>query len=175
MNGTAVTEYETGELSAIVGSVFQNPRSQFFNMDTTGEVVFGCENLGLPVEEIHQRVKNTAYELGIEKLMDKDIFKLSGGEKQRLSIAAALVKDCPVMFLDEPTSGLDYENMKCIADILKELAEKGRTIFVITHDYELLLAACTRIIKIENMKITRDIKLTREILPELQAFFNILL
>jgi energy-coupling factor transporter ATP-binding protein EcfA2 len=73
-----------------VGSVFQNPRSQFFNLDTTNEIAFGCENLGISREEILQRIKKTAKDLQIERLLNRNIFSLSGGEKMLLAIASAI-------------------------------------------------------------------------------------
>ena len=67
----------------IVGSVFQNPRSQFFNVDTTSEITFGCENLGQLAETIRARLERTVRDFRLEKLMDRNIFHLSGGEKQK--------------------------------------------------------------------------------------------
>jgi energy-coupling factor transport system ATP-binding protein len=87
--GRDVTRTQPDGLAYIVGSVFQNPRSQFFNLDTTGELAFGCENLGMPPVEIRERVKSTVAALGIERLLDRDIFALSGGEKQLIAIASA--------------------------------------------------------------------------------------
>ena len=67
--GRDVDDLEDWELSSLTGSVFQNPRTQFFNLDTTGEIAFGMENLGVPREEMHRRVRDVVRELGIECLM----------------------------------------------------------------------------------------------------------
>jgi energy-coupling factor transport system ATP-binding protein len=121
------------ELASIVGSVFQNPRSQFFNPDTTGEIAFGCENLGLPPAEIKERVHNAAKTLGIEKLLDRDIFTLSGGEKQLVAIASAYALSPDIFVFDEPSSNLDWNACKELALLMKMLKEQGKTIVIAEH------------------------------------------
>ena len=64
------------------GTVFQNPRSQFFHIDTDGELAFACENMGLPQDEILKRVSKTVERFNLQSLMGRNLFKLSGGEKQ---------------------------------------------------------------------------------------------
>ena len=83
VNGRSVQERELYESVLQVGTVFQNPRSQFYNVDTTGELAFGCENRGLPEKEIYARIDDTVRRFGIEKLMDRNIFRLS--ERSRKS------------------------------------------------------------------------------------------
>ena len=95
------------DIAALTGSVFQNPKSQFFNLDTTGELVFGCENLGIPREQIQQRLEKTKRDLQLDNLMDRDIFELSGGEKQQIACASCYTADPQVFVLDEPSSNLD--------------------------------------------------------------------
>ena len=73
------------QLARKVGSVFQNPKSQFFNLDTDSELAFGLENAGCPPEEIHARVAETVEALGLESLCGQSIFSLSGGQKQLLA------------------------------------------------------------------------------------------
>jgi energy-coupling factor transport system ATP-binding protein len=121
------------ELASVVGSVFQNPRSQFFNLDTTGEIAFGCENLGLPPAEIKERVHNAARTLGIEKLLDRNIFALSGGEKQLIAIASAYALSPDIFVFDEPSSNLDWNACKELALLIKMLKEQGKTIVIAEH------------------------------------------
>ena len=88
VQGISMDRWEMDDLSCVVGSVFQNPRSQFFNLDTTSEVAFGCENMGVPQDEMHVRVAAAVRELSIERLMERDIRALSGGEKQLVAVAS---------------------------------------------------------------------------------------
>ena len=81
VNGAKVSEQPLYDTAKTVGSVFQNPRSQFFNVDTTSEITFGCENLGQPEQSIRERLEKTVRDFRLEKLMGRNIFHLSGGEK----------------------------------------------------------------------------------------------
>ena len=107
MGGTEVAAWAPDELGVRVGSVFQNPRSQFVNLDVASEIAFGCENLGLPRAEIVERVEEAAAALGIRPLLDRSIEELSGGQKQAVILASALAMRPAVFVLDEPTASLD--------------------------------------------------------------------
>lgn len=109
VDGLKVKEEELYTIAAKVGSVFQNPRSQFFCLDTTGEIAFGCENMGLPEEVIRERMDRVTEELHLQQLLGRNIFKLSGGEKQRVACASVSAMEPDVFVLDEPTSNLDLE------------------------------------------------------------------
>ena len=108
-------------LSLRVGSVFQNPRSQFFNLDTTSEIAFGCENAGLPHDEIRLRVRSAAADLGISHLLDRDIRELSGGQRQMVAIASVHALGPEVFALDEPTAALDVASMRTLAHLVRRL------------------------------------------------------
>ncbi len=121
------------EIARSVGTVFQNPRTQFYTLNTTSEVAFGCENQGLKRAEIARRVGNAAEELGIESLMNRSIFQLSGGEKQRLAVASVYASDPEVFLLDEPSANLDFPAIRELRCILNLLKAKGKTILVAEH------------------------------------------
>ena len=120
-------------LARITGSVFQNPRSQFFNLDTTGEISFGCENRGLPAAEIRERVQTTARELGIEHLLNRNIFALSGGEKQNLAVASVYALNPDIFVFDEPSSNLDHRACHELAALMKTLKVREKTIVIAEH------------------------------------------
>lgn len=82
VSGMAPASASLPELARVVGSVFQNPRTQFFHTDTTGELAFQLENQNMPREQMRRRLDRVVTELGLEALMDRSIFALSGGEKQ---------------------------------------------------------------------------------------------
>lgn len=80
---------------------------------------------------------------------------LSGGQKQRVAIASAIAANAKILLLDEPTSGLDYRHMKEVSLLLEELAKRGKTIFVSTHDPELAAECCDRTIRIKDGRIAQ--------------------
>ncbi len=130
--GETVAEIEMYRLAETIGNVFQNPKSQFFYMDFTAEISFGLENKGVSPEEIRNIITKVKEELGIEHLLGRNIFRLSGGEKQRISIARAILKNAPIIILDESTASIDPENEHLIQAALSVLT-KEKTVIVIAH------------------------------------------
>ena len=100
-----------------VGSVFQNPRTQFFNVDTDSEIAFGMENEAVPQEQMGQRVVETAKALRIENLLGRNIFALSGGEKQKIAFASVYAMNPQIYLLDEPSSNLDMAKRLLLRNI----------------------------------------------------------
>ncbi|MDR1329120.1 MAG: energy-coupling factor ABC transporter ATP-binding protein [Oscillospiraceae bacterium] len=143
-------------LAGTVGSVFQNPRSQFFNLDTTGEIAFGCENLDLPPTEIKERVTETSAALGIEKLLDRDIFALSGGEKQLIAIASAYALSPDIFVFDEPSSNLDWNACKELARLMLRLKNTGKTLLIAEHRLYWLAKLIDRVVYIKAGRIERE-------------------
>lgn len=116
-----------------VGSVFQNPKTQFFNVDTTAEFAFPCENTGMPSAEIRRCVQDCAKRFGLERLMDRSIFRLSGGEKQRIAFAAASILGPRLLVLDEPTSNLDAAAIMQLHDMIAAMKSVGVTVVLAEH------------------------------------------
>ena len=121
------------QLARKVGSVFQNPKSQFFNLDTDSELAFGLENAGCPPEEIHARVAETVEALGLESLCGQSIFSLSGGQKQLLAFASVYAMGPKLYILDEPTANLDRETIERLHDQIAYLKSRGHTILIAEH------------------------------------------
>jgi energy-coupling factor transport system ATP-binding protein len=157
----------------LVGSVFQNPRSQFFCVDTTGEIAFGCENLGLPPEEIDRRVDCAARELCATDLLGRSIFHLSGGEKQKIACASVSAMEPEVFVLDEPTSNLDIDAIENLKETLRLWKAQGKTILIAEHRLYWLRDLCDRAVYLRDGKIAWDIPMaelctyTAEMLAEL--------
>ncbi|GAU75841.1 ABC transporter ATP-binding protein [Fusibacter sp. 3D3] len=120
-------------ISEKVGSVFQDPRSQFFTVDTLSELAFTCENFGVQRAEISKRIETATRCMGIEHLIGKSIFKLSSGEKQKLAIASVHTLQSKILVLDEPSSNLDYQSIERLKDVLKRLKAQGYTIIISEH------------------------------------------
>ena len=118
MCGLDVAKAEIAELSDYVGSVFQNPRTQFFNTDTDSEIVFGLENRALPQGQLKKRLEETYSDLEMSGLRRRNIFELSGGEKQKIAFASVYATQPEVLVLDEPSSNLD---MAAVAELTRLL------------------------------------------------------
>ncbi len=156
MNITTSELYETARM---VGSVFQNPRSQFFCVDSTSELAFGPENMGLPEDEIRKRIKETVDCLGVEKLMDRNIFEMSGGEKQKIACASVDTLRPQIYALDEPTSNLSLEAIAELKNTLNTWKKAGRTIVVAEHRLYWLKDICDRVICLKKGEVEFDISM----------------
>ena len=144
------------KLSKNVGSVFQNPKTQFYTTNTTDEIAFGLENYGIEREVINKRIKEIEKELHLEKLMNKNIFNLSGGEKQKIAIASIYALNPEIFILDEPSSSLDVKSMKELSLTIKKLKSLGKTIVIAEHRLWYLKDIVDRAIYLENGKIIRE-------------------
>ena len=141
------------ETSKIVGSVFQNPRTQFYTVNTTSEIAFGLENLGLEPDFIAQAVRETAQMLSIEHLLNRNIFSLSGGEKQIIALASVCAMNPDVYVLDEPSSNLDAEAIEMLRQAIAALKAKGKTIVIAEHRVYWLKDLADRILYMEDGEI----------------------
>ena len=117
----------------VVGSVFQNPKTQYFHARSTDELAFPCENVGMPAPRIRERVRQVAARFGIDDLLDRAIINLSGGQQQRLAVASAVVLEPAVMVLDEPTSNLDAASMARLHGMIAALKADGVAIVIAEH------------------------------------------
>ncbi|SDF51360.1 ATP-binding cassette domain-containing protein [Marvinbryantia formatexigens] len=143
------------ERAGYVASVFQNPKSQFFNTDAESEIVYGLENRGLLVEEIDRRLERTVKELHLEQLCTKSMFALYGGEKQRIAFASAFITDAPVVVLDEPSANLDAEAVRNIRGILEKIKRQGKTILIAEHRVAYLKGLADTVCFMEEGRIRR--------------------
>lgn len=133
IDGRDVEGMESWEVAERVGSVFQNPRTQFFNVDSTGEVAFALESLSWPEERLRTRVRETIDELDLRELADRNIFSLSGGEKQRIAYASVWAPHPGSLVLDEPTSNLDADAIAALRRYVLDAKEKGTAVLVAEH------------------------------------------
>lgn len=144
------------EISRHVGSVFQNPRSQFFNIDTDSEIAFGCENLGMNPEEIRERVDRVVKEFHIEHLAGRNIFHLSGGEKQKIACASVSATDPEIFVLDEPSANLDLKTVADLAGIIKFWKSRGKTVVIVEHRIHYLRDIADRICYVKDGCIAHE-------------------
>ncbi|MGX7419453.1 ABC transporter ATP-binding protein [Carnobacterium gallinarum] len=131
--GQEISELNSWELASQVGSVFQDPRSQFFAPIVKDELAFFCENYGLPTDKIRQQVQQASHELGIQHLLEKQVIQLSSGEKQKVAIASIRVADQQIYLLDEPSANLDSQATQELKQILTKWKAAGHTIVIAEH------------------------------------------
>ena len=150
-----IDDIERGEMAELVGFVFQNPFSQISGIKKTvfEEIAYGLENLGVPREEIKQRVTDVIKLLKIEDLQDKNPNELSGGQSQRVAIASIIVMNPKVLIFDEPTSQLDPLGTEEIFDILKLLKSQNKTIILVEHKIDLIAEYADRVVAMDDGEI----------------------
>ena len=144
------------EISKVVGSVFQNPRSQFFNIDTDSELAFGCENLAMDPDEIRKRVDAVIKDFHLENLMGRSIFNLSGGEKQRIACASVAATGPEIFVLDEPSANLDLKTVAYLTEIVAQWKKAGKTVVVVEHRLHYLRDVADRICYVKDGRITEE-------------------
>lgn len=132
---------DLSQLSPTIGLVQQDPDAQVCTLRVRSEVAFGPENLCLPLQDIESRVANALKASGIAHLADRDTTTLSGGEKQRLAVAAILAMRPSVILLDEPTAHLDPAGAKDLFDLLRQLQQRTAcTLLIVEHRLPPLLS-----------------------------------
>ncbi len=141
------------EIAGKIGTVFQDPRSQFFMTDTTRELAFGCINMGYSREEIVDRIEKSVMDLELEELLNRSIFSLSSGEKQQIAIGSVYALAPKVFMFDEPSANLDHEAIRRLNGILKKLKDKGITLIVADHRFYYLRDLVDTAIYMENGRI----------------------
>lgn len=154
--GKNVAEMPMYEIAELVGSVFQNPRTQFFYTNSNAEMAFGLENRGVEPEYIRKRIKNTINELDIEKLEDRDVFSMSGGEKQLLAFASVYAMNPQIYVLDEPSANLDIAAMEKLSERMKVIKKKGHTVVVAEHRLAWIQKFAGRIIYMKEGRIEQE-------------------
>lgn len=131
--GHGTADLSIGEIGELVASVFQDPRSQFFTVNSSNEVAFGLENHGLPQEEIRNRVDEAFRTFHLEHLKNRNVYELSSGERQLISILSAWAMDTDIFLLDEPTANLDFAATQQLKNILLKLKKQGKTLLLSEH------------------------------------------
>ncbi len=155
-NGSELTSLHIYEISQLVASVFQNPKTSFFNVNTTMELVFALENMGVDPGEMQRRIDALAQRIPIAHLLNRDIFALSGGEKQLLAIAAAYITCAPVIVLDEPSSNLDAELVDAMAKLLAILKSQHVSLIIAEHRLYYAMDIADRVLVLEHGHVCMD-------------------
>lgn len=154
-DGVNATDIDEDYLSVSIGYVFQNPFTQISGVRKTvfEEVALGLENLGVPPEEIIDRVILVLERMGISELALKNPTELSGGQRQRVAFASIVVMDADVMVIDEPTSQLDPAGSQMIFSIIDELKKQNKTIILVEHKIKMIADYCDEVLVMKEGKL----------------------
>lgn len=149
-------EHSVATMARRVGYVFQNPDEQLFSRDVKTEVAFGPKNLGYPGEQAEALVKEA---LAMTELSDKtetNPYDLSPTWRKMVAIASIIAMDTPIVIFDEPTTGQDAASVARIANVIRVLRERGRTVVTITHDIDFCAENFERVIAMSQGQILLD-------------------
>lgn len=150
VNNKNIEENSIYSIGRDVGSVFQNPRSQFFNVDTSSELAFPLENQGVDKEVIKNKITSTVHNYNLYDLMDRNIFKLSGGEKQKIACASVSVADTDIVVLDEPSSNLDISSIDMLRKVIAYWKKQGKTVVIVEHRIYFMRNIADRVLIMKN-------------------------
>ncbi|MFH0784882.1 MAG: ABC transporter ATP-binding protein [Pseudomonadota bacterium] len=148
-----LTKETVMDIRKTVGMIFQNPDDQLFMPTVYDDVAFGPLNLGLPPEEVEQRVNDALNRTDVAHLRDRPPYKLSGGEKRAVAIATVLSMSPDILVMDEPSSNLDPKARRTLIQLLNGFKH---TKIIATHDLDMVLDLCERTIVIHDGKIMAD-------------------
>lgn len=166
VQGQLVTKKHLTDIRKKVGYVFQDSDSQLFMSTVYEDVAFGPRNYGCSEEETEKRVMDALQKVKMEGLGDRQIYRMSGGEKKLASIATILAMEAEIVLLDEPSIALDPRNRRNLIGILNEMPE---TKVIASHDLDMILDTCERTVLLAEGKIicqgdTKEILRDRELL-----------
>lgn len=153
IGGYPVTKQTLPHIRRSVGMVFQNSDDQLFMPTVYDDVAFGPLNLGLPPDEVASRVTAALNTVGALHLKDRTPYRLSGGQKRSVAIAAVLAMEPSILIMDEPTAGLDPLSRRQLINLLRTFEH---TKIIATHDLDLVLDLCTRTIVISAGTVLAD-------------------
>ena len=147
--------------------VMQDVNHQLFTESVLEEIALSAQNSN---EEYMDQLLE---EFDLAELKDRHPMSLSGGQKQRVAVTSAIASDREYIAFDEPTSGLDYLHMKQVAKCMKKLQGLDKTIFIITHDLELIYSCCNYVLHIEDGKVKEQYELKEENRTKINEFYNV--
>lgn len=150
INGKSLTQMPQYTVARQIGSVFQDPKSQFFSSELAGEAAFACENYGFSAEEIRDRTDDAIVSFGLNGFRSRNLDVLSSGEKQKVAIASVYALRPDIYVCDEPTSNLDKIGAEQLAAVFKQLKAEGHTIIIAEHRLSWLHGIADRFIYVRD-------------------------
>lgn len=154
--GQDMEKFTFVDLAEKVGTVYQNPRNQFFTLDTMSELAFSLENLGMEPKEISKRLENSLDSFNIRHLKDKNINTLSGGQMQSIALASVYGLMPEIYLVDEPSANLDKEGIGKLKEIINILRQREKTLIISEHRLYYLKGLIDRVVHIKNGEIFEE-------------------
>jgi energy-coupling factor transport system ATP-binding protein len=149
-------EHSVAKLARRVGYVFQNPDEQLFSKNVGTEVAFGPRNLGYTSDQIQALVKDALEMTELSDKTETNPYDLSITWRKMVALASIIAMDTPIVIFDEPTTGQDAVNIARIANVIKTLRERGRTVITITHDIDFCAENFERVIALSKGQVLLD-------------------
>jgi biotin transport system ATP-binding protein len=144
------------ELRRHIGLVFQDADAQIVGETVAEDIAFGPKNLGLSKAEIEGQTLRSMQAVGLEQKRDRPPRNLSGGEKRRLAVAGVLAMGCQTIIMDEPFANLDWPGALQVLGILRKLKQEGKTVILLTHELEKVLAFADRLVILHQGVVRED-------------------
>lgn len=153
VNGTSVKKKNLPEIRKIIGYVFQDSDSQLFMSTAYEDVAFAPRNYGFSEEEVKKRTLYALERVGALDLQNKQIYKMSGGEKKLVSIATILSMTPDIIIMDEPSAALDPRNRRNLIQLMNSFDNLK---IITSHDLDFIMDTCNRVILIDNGSVIQD-------------------
>ncbi len=150
IDGVLLEHKNIQQIRQKVGMVFQNPENQLFMPTIFEDIAFGLRNQGVGEDDIKNKVLELSARLGIEDVLYKNAFQLSGGEKRTVALACVLVMNPQIILFDEPTAFLDLRTRKIFIKMLKDIS---CTKLIVTHDFDFACKVCNKAIVLDGGRI----------------------
>lgn len=153
LDGESIHDKNISERSKYISTVFQNPKTQFYCLESTDEIAFPLENRNIEREVIFEKIDTYTKLLNTEKLMDKNIFSLSGGEKQLVAITSVVAMDNKIYLFDEPSASLDHESIELLKKAILKLKKMGKIVIIAEHRLYYLMDILDTLAIISDKKV----------------------
>ena len=156
VNGVDTATKTVQQMAPHIGYVFQNPNHQLFARTVQAELEFGPRNIGVPAEEIAERVRNAVEFFGLQDVVDEHPYRVSFPVRKLVGIASIVTMQPSILIFDEPSTGQDHQTTHIINDLMRRLRDEGTTVVCVSHDMPLLADVVERVIVMKETRIIAD-------------------
>jgi energy-coupling factor transport system ATP-binding protein len=156
VNGVPTAGRSVQEMAPHVGYVFQNPNHQLFARTVDAELQFGPRNIGVPEEEITERVARAVEFFGLQDYVEEHPYRVSFPVRKLVGIASIVTMQPSIIVFDEPSTGQDHQTTHIINDLIRRLRDEGTTVVCVSHDMPLLADVVERVVVMKSTRIIAD-------------------